>query len=52
MKNENDEYSIATLLQKLVEDKLERKMIELLSKGLSEEELLKELLSTMQDEQL
>ncbi len=52
MKNENDEYSIATLLQKLAEDKLERKMIELLSKGLSEEELLKELLSQMQDEQL
>jgi uncharacterized Ntn-hydrolase superfamily protein len=53
MKTEKEEeYSIATLLQNLAENKLERKMIELLSKGLSEEEVLKELLRAMKEEQL
>jgi hypothetical protein len=53
MKTENEEeYSIATLLKNLVEDKLERKMIELLSIGSSEEEVLKELLRAIKEEQL
>jgi hypothetical protein len=42
--NETEEYSIATLLQRLADDELERKMIELLSTNLTEEQMLKELL--------
>jgi len=51
-KNENEEYSIATLLQKLAEDELESRMIELLSRNLTEEEVLKKLLKAMKDGQL
>ena len=51
-KNENEEYSIVTLLQKLAEDKLESKMIELLSKNLTEDEALKQLLKAIKEEQL
>lgn len=52
MKNENGEYSIAALLQKLAEDKLESKMIQLLSKGLTEEETLKQLLDAIREEKI
>ena len=42
--NETGEYSIATLLQRLASDELERRMIELLSESITEEQILEELL--------
>lgn len=51
-KNETEEYSIVTLLQKLAEDKLESRMIEVLSKNLTTEEALKQLLKAVNEEQL
>ncbi len=50
--SDEDEYSIVDLLQKLAEDKLESKMIELLSRNLSEEETLRLLLKSLKEEQL
>lgn len=38
------EYSIATFLEALAADDLEKKMIELISKGLTNEELLEKVL--------
>lgn len=42
--SKTEEYSIATMLQRLADDEFERKMIELLSKNLTEEQILQELL--------
>lgn len=39
------EYSIATFLEALAEDDLEKKMIEMISKGLTNEELLEKVLA-------
>ena len=41
------EYSIVTFLEALAEDDLEKEMIELISKGLTNEELLEKVLTKM-----
>lgn len=40
-----NEYSIATFLEALADDDLEKEMIELVAKGIEGEELLKQLLA-------
>jgi hypothetical protein len=45
--NKTEEYSIATLLQSLADDELEKQMIELLSKNLTDEQMLRDLLKSI-----
>ncbi len=52
MTNENKEYSIATLLLKLADDKLEAKMIEILSRNITDEEALQLLLKEIKEGKL
>jgi hypothetical protein len=40
---ENEEYSIATLLKRLSNDEIEKRMIEFFSQNVEEEQMLQEL---------
>jgi hypothetical protein len=44
------EYTIATFLEALTDDDIEKKLIQLIAKGLTGEELLEQLLETLEKE--